>query len=70
MIRDESSPDILEIMRDGKRIDEALKRAAREAILQHRRAGLPVVIWHDGRTVWVNPEDIDLESGEWTPRSA
>jgi hypothetical protein len=39
-------------------IDEALRQGVREAMLRHKRAGLPVVIWRDGHSVWVRPEDL------------
>jgi hypothetical protein len=27
-------------------------------MLRHKRADLPVVIWRDGHSVWVKPEDL------------
>lgn len=44
----------------GHLIDEALKKAVREAILQHKREGLPIVIYRDGQAVWVPPEEIGV----------
>ena len=46
---------------EGHLIDEALEKAAREAILQHKREGLPVVIYRDGKTVWVYAEELGIE---------
>ena len=43
---------------DGHLIDEALTQGARDAMLRHKAAGLPVVIYRDGKTVWVKPEDL------------
>ena len=43
---------------DGQLIDEALKQGVRNAMLRHKAAGLPVVIYRDGKTVWVKPEDL------------
>jgi hypothetical protein len=42
----------------GYPIDNAMRRAAREALLQHKREGRPAVIWRDGKVVWIQPEDI------------
>lgn len=42
------------------RISEALRRAARQALLEHKREGLPIVIWRDGRVVWVPPQEIEM----------
>lgn len=43
---------------EGHIIDEALRTAAREAILQHKREGLPIVIYRDGKIVWVPAEEL------------
>ena len=37
---------------------EALQRGIDEAMLRHKRAGLPVVIERDGKIEWVKPEDL------------
>lgn len=36
---------------------EALQKGIDEAMIQHKRAGLPVVIERDGKIEWVMPED-------------
>jgi NCAIR mutase (PurE)-related protein len=38
-------------LQDIEGITQALKKAAQAAILQHARAGLPIVIWRDGQIV-------------------
>ncbi len=43
---------------DGDMILEALKQGIRDAMLRHKKPGLPVVIYRDGQTVWVKPEDL------------
>lgn len=47
-----------EIFSDRTLIDKALKKAIREAVLQHKRAGNPIVVWRDGQIVWLKPEEI------------
>ena len=42
---------------NGKEIDEALQEAVRMALLQHKKAGNPIVSWKDGKAVWIQPED-------------
>ncbi len=49
------------LLEEGHLIDEAVRKAAREALLQHRREGLPVAIYRDGNVVWVDPNDLDVE---------
>ena len=45
-------------LEEGHLIDEALEQGVREAMLRHKEAGLPVVIYRDGKTVWIKPEDL------------
>jgi len=37
---------------------KALVKGVRDALLQHKKAGHPVVIWRDGEAVWLRPEEI------------
>ena len=39
-------------------ITASIRRAVREAIEEHYRAGNPIAIWRDGEMVTVPPEDI------------
>ncbi len=39
-------------------IDEALQRGIDQAMLEHKKADLPVVIDRDGKIEWVMPEDL------------
>jgi predicted ABC-type ATPase len=43
---------------DSERILEALLRAGREAVWQHKLAGNPVANWRDGKVHWVQPDEI------------
>lgn len=43
---------------DGRLIDDALEEGVRQAILDHKKEGLPVVIERDGKIEWVKPEDL------------
>ena len=55
--------DIRTIMEKGTAIDQALQKAAHEALLIHKRLGLPLAIWRDGRTEWVTPEEFEQAPG-------
>jgi hypothetical protein len=46
--------------RDVQLIEAALRRAVREALLEHKRAGNPVCEAREGRVVWIAPEDIEI----------
>ena len=55
----EAQKDVNRIfVEDGHVIDEALKQGVREAMIRHKKDGLPVVIYRDGKTLWVKPEDL------------
>jgi hypothetical protein len=55
----EAKKDVNRILREDRRvIDEALKRGVREAMLRHKKDGLPVVVERDGTIEWVKPEDL------------
>ena len=43
---------------DGHRIEEALKQGVRDAVIRHKKDGLPVVIRRNGKIEWVKPEDL------------
>jgi hypothetical protein len=46
------------MMLDGTEIDEALRRAVREALLRHKKLGNSIAVWRDGKVVIVPPEEI------------
>ena len=43
---------------DRPRIDEALEQGVRDAMIRHKKDGLPVVIYRDGKSVLVHLEDL------------
>jgi hypothetical protein len=57
----ESKSTINELFEDGRAIDEALREAARDARRLHKALGNPMATWQNGRVVWVQPEDIDID---------
>ena len=42
-------------------VDSAIRRAAKMALAEHKRFGIPIAVWQDGRVVKVAPEDIPDE---------
>jgi hypothetical protein len=55
----DNGKDIDAIFREGTLIDRAMQAATREAIKQHKQAGLPMVVWRDGQTVLMSPEELE-----------
>lgn len=47
-----------QVFSDGRRIDAALRAAARRAVLVHERGNVPVVVWRDGKTALVHPAEV------------
>ena len=56
-----------ELFEEGTAIDEALRRAVREALVRHKKLGNPIAVWENSRVVWVPPEEI--EPGDPGPES-
>ena len=55
--------DILEISPENEAIlEEVFRRAVRQAVLEHERAGNPVAIWRDGRVAIVPAREALLAS--------
>jgi hypothetical protein len=57
----ENKSTIDELFEDGRAIDEALREAARDARRLRKALGNPMATWQNGRVVWVQPEDIDID---------
>ena len=58
MIRPAKDPE--QMLRDGEALKRALIAAQREAVLRHRRLGIPVAVWRDGKVFEVPAESIKL----------
>ncbi len=39
----------------------AVRESVREALIRHKRLGLPVVTWQDGHVVWVPADQIPVD---------
>ena len=60
-MKTEAQKDVHRIfVEDGELIDKALQQGVRDAMLRHKRDGLPMVIYRDGKAVWIKPEDLNL----------
>jgi hypothetical protein len=47
-----------ERVKDIPRAQAALRRAVEEALWHHKLIGAPVVVWRDGKVMWIPPEEI------------
>jgi hypothetical protein len=50
-----------ELFKAGKPIDDAINKAIREAVKRHQQAQQPLVVWRDGKIVWLpaSPNELD-----------
>ena len=55
----ESEKDIGRLFRERKPIDEALNAAAREAVKRHRQQGQPLVVYRNGQTILISPDEVE-----------
>lgn len=46
------------LVEDGQLVNEALKQGVRDAMLRHKEASLPVLIYREGKAVWVVPQEL------------
>ncbi len=51
---------IVETLADKEKITAAVVSAVRAAVLRHKQAGNPIVVMKDGKTVWLQPDEIEL----------
>lgn len=49
---------------DRDLIEAAIRKAVRRAVWEHKMLGNPVCTWRDGKVVWIQPEDIEVEKPE------
>ena len=59
MPKQNEEKDITAIFKEGTAIDQALKRALREAIQKHKQFGMPMIIWEDGEMKSISPEEME-----------
>lgn len=52
----------IERIDDVPRILHAMRQGVRAALARHRERGNPIVVWRDGRVVWIPAEEIPEEA--------
>ncbi len=48
-------------MRDGRKIDEALRQTAVDTVIRARKLGHKLIVWKDGAVAEVDPFEIELD---------
>jgi hypothetical protein len=54
----ERQADVDKIFREGVELDRAMRRAFRAVCFEHKALGFPLVVYENGRTVEIPPEEI------------
>jgi hypothetical protein len=54
------SKDITRILQEGTTVQSAFNRAVRQALLAHKRAGVPIAVGQNGKVVWIPPDEIEV----------
>ncbi len=60
-VKEKHRDKITEAFADPEKITQALAQGIRDALLKHKQAGNPVVVWREGKAVWIEPEDISVD---------
>ena len=58
---DEKPVDVGRMILEGTLVDEAIRKATRDALLMHKKLGDPVVGWKDGKVVWIPAGEIEVD---------
>ena len=53
--------DVEQMILEGTLIDEAMRRAVEDTLRLHKKLGMPVVGWKDGKAVWIPAEEIEVD---------
>lgn len=48
------------LIAERKAVSEAVRRAVRHALLTHKRAGVPIASWQDGKVVIIPADEISV----------
>ena len=52
---------ITEAFSNPEKITKALVQGVRDALLKHKKAGNPIVVWRNGKSVLIKPEEIPID---------
>lgn len=55
------------LLSEAEAVDEAARRAVREALLAHKTAGRSISAWKDGKVIIIPPEQIEVDGPQEEP---
>jgi hypothetical protein len=60
-VKERHRDKIKEAFANPEKITEALAQGVRDALLKHKQAGNPIIVWRDGKAVWIDSGDISVD---------
>jgi hypothetical protein len=54
---------------DPEALAAAMRREVQRVIWEHKQLGYPIVVWRDGKVVWLQPHEIEVEKPDDEPTS-
>ncbi len=61
--------DVQRLIAESDAVVAAIQASVTEALLAHKREGLPIVDWQNGRVVLVPPDEIEIDDLDDLPSS-
>jgi hypothetical protein len=49
---------VRQMLAEADAVEAAIRESVREALQMHKRLGLPVVTWQDGKVAWIPADQI------------
>jgi hypothetical protein len=59
---DEIITDPVQIFREGTRVEAGIQDSMRQVRILHKKMGVPLVGWLDGKMVSIPPEEIQIDA--------
>ena len=59
-VKEKHRDKIAEAFSNPEKITQAVAKGVRDALLKHKQAGNPIVVWRDGKIIWLDPEEIPV----------
>jgi hypothetical protein len=61
-VKEKHRDKIAEAFSNPETITRALAQGMRDALLKHKQTGNLVVVWRNGKAIWLKPEEIPVQS--------
>jgi hypothetical protein len=61
-LKEKHRDKIAETFANPEKITLALTKGVHDALLRHKQAGNSIVVWRDGKIVWLKPEKIPVQT--------